>query len=306
MKVQTNIISPTVARELLSRGITEQRRLRTSWINYLAEQMRTGNWHPTGDAICLRQGDGALMNAYHRLHAIIKANVSIEMIVASDVTPEAFRVMDRGAVRSMADVTSLPNELVADIMQIATVIQLGSATRLSEEKVLDIAEWWKPAHQMTKSGGNVKGIRNAPVRIAFGLRWATLPDAVSRNYIHSQWRALITSDAPAMSKAVATMWKHLVQQGKSRSNEKSARLNLLLTTYYTIDPSRSDVHPLPRDLDAIQNEVRTWLMQMEDAYLAPPSSSEHPYLFACWNKGLQPARRRIAPAPTPTALSPTP
>lgn len=298
MRVSTRLITPAIAKDLLARNLGDNRRLREAHVAYLAEQMIQGRWHPTGDAVCLRIGDGMLMNAQHRLHAIIKSGCTIEMIVAEDVTPEAFQNMDRGAMRSIADVTGLGNDLVADAMIIISIMDNTlAARRIAEQRVADVATWWRPAHTLCAShhnAGNTRGVYNAPVRVGFGLRWATASSTRDRSYIRDQWLALVKSDTPRMAKATATLWKRLVQstQGNSKaSNDKVGRLKLLLATYYGMDPDRADVAPLQRADDDIHTEVREWLLQMEDAYLASNKETEHPYLFACWHRGLRPGQK---------------
>jgi hypothetical protein len=284
------MISPEVARQLLDRNVEENRNLRVRHVQYLTAAMKEGRWHPTGDAICLRDGDGALMNGQHRLTAVIKSGCTVEMLIAEDVTPEAFRVMDRGALRSVSDVTGLTNELVSDITLIYGVMQ-GSAVRaakIPEEKVIDLSTWWQSAHDLTRigKGTGTRGLYNAPVRVAFGLRWAISSNARDRSYIRDQWRAMASNDPTAMSRATASLWKKLVMDptntGKTAS-DKVTRLKVLHETFYVMDPARAEVSPKIGGAQVdVSGEVQKWLLSMEDAYLGAPRDTEHPYLFAAW------------------------
>jgi hypothetical protein len=298
MKSSVKSVSPALAKEWLVRNVVNNRKLRPAWVTYLAEQMRAGNWHPTGDAVCFRVGDNALLNGQHRLHAVIRADISIKMLVVEDVTETAFLHMDRGAGRTISDVTGLSHSLASDAA-LLNAIMIGRAPvkrRATEEKLLAIADWWGPTHDLLLHGSQsqkAKSLYNSPARIAFGLRWATAIKPDDRSYIRDQWHAFIGSNAPDMSKATATIWKRMIQDAQTagKKNDAVGRMNLLLAIYYGLDPARSDTAPHVRSNDDIYAEVREWVLQLEDAYRTNTPDGEHPYLFAAWNKGLRPGRK---------------
>lgn len=105
MRTEIRTITPTIARELLQRN-TGNRKLTESHVDFLAAEMKKGNWVFDGQPIRLTEG-GALLDGQHRLNAIIKANVASEFLVVTGVPLESFKVMDTGKSRSASDVLSI-------------------------------------------------------------------------------------------------------------------------------------------------------------------------------------------------------
>lgn len=102
--VQVETISPEIAKKWLEKGGTN-RRLTESNVNFLYNQMRTGNWFLSGDTIKFGE-DGTLLDGQHRLTAIVKYAKPIETFVARGLKPEVFQVLDTGKSRSAADALS--------------------------------------------------------------------------------------------------------------------------------------------------------------------------------------------------------
>jgi len=94
-----------MARTMLATN-TKNRKLRRTRINQYAEQMRRGQWQPTGEAIKFAK-DGTLLDGQHRLHAIIEANVELDMLVVQDLDLSTFKVIDSGLTRTPGDALQL-------------------------------------------------------------------------------------------------------------------------------------------------------------------------------------------------------
>lgn len=101
----SEIITPEVAKSYLRHNL-KNRPLNQARINYYADQMTKGAWKLNGEAICFDMS-GNLVNGQHRLEAIVKANVPIEMLVCRNVDEDSFRTYDSGANRSAGDVFAL-------------------------------------------------------------------------------------------------------------------------------------------------------------------------------------------------------
>lgn len=98
-------ITPEVAKSYLQHN-HKNRPLNQARINYYADQMGKGAWKLNGEAICF-DVSGNLVNGQHRLEAIVKANVPVEMLVCRNVDEGSFRTYDSGANRSAGDVFAL-------------------------------------------------------------------------------------------------------------------------------------------------------------------------------------------------------
>jgi len=103
---QVELINPAKAEELLKQN-TSNRRLNDAVVAHYANQMSNGTWPFTGHPIVIGIS-GRLLDGQHRLKAIIKANVSMPMLVVRGIENEAdaFDAIDTGKLRSSGDVLS--------------------------------------------------------------------------------------------------------------------------------------------------------------------------------------------------------
>lgn len=102
-KVTTEIVevTPEIAREWLAHN-DQNRSLRAGVVAKYARDMVAGNWQPTGQSISFDWND-RLIDGQHRLHAVIKANVTVTMLVVWNLDPDAQTVIDTGARRTPGD-----------------------------------------------------------------------------------------------------------------------------------------------------------------------------------------------------------
>jgi hypothetical protein len=99
------LMSPDVARMCLDYN-ENNRRLNMMSIRKFADDMRNGRWQQNGETIKFDR-EGRLIDGQHRLHAIILANVSVELLVVSGLEPIAQQTIDIGQLRSSGQIASL-------------------------------------------------------------------------------------------------------------------------------------------------------------------------------------------------------
>lgn len=113
-------ITPDLAKKWLAQN-THNRNLRERVVNGYAADMRDGNWVEDGQSIKFTKGDialldnppivgGPLLDGQHRLSAIVKADVTVRMLVVSNLSDSTQETMDTGAKRSLGDVLKLRGE----------------------------------------------------------------------------------------------------------------------------------------------------------------------------------------------------
>jgi len=95
------VIDPDTAARWLARN-EANRSLRAAQVAKYAGDMTAGRWQLTGAAIQFAT-DGRLLDGQHRLAAIIKAGVTVPMLVVRGLPPSAQAYMDTGAKRTVAD-----------------------------------------------------------------------------------------------------------------------------------------------------------------------------------------------------------
>lgn len=105
MKTEVRSINPKVAEQLLAFN-TSNRPLKDSSVIRYAREMSKGNWKSNGESIKISKTH-KLLDGQHRLHAIVKAGVEVEMLVVSGLDDEVFNVIDTGMNRTASDVLSI-------------------------------------------------------------------------------------------------------------------------------------------------------------------------------------------------------
>ena len=95
-------ITPSEASKYLANN-PANRRLSESEVETLAADMREGRWCITHQGIAIGK-TGRLLDGQHRLAAVIKAGVPVQMMVTLDVDESAIDAIDQGRKRSVADI----------------------------------------------------------------------------------------------------------------------------------------------------------------------------------------------------------
>lgn len=108
MTIEKKLVTPTLAEHWLD-GPTKNRPISDVRIQMYAQAMRKGEWqYNPADAICF-DTDGRLINAQHRLWAVVESEISQYFLVVTDVDPEAQDVMDQGYRRTAGQQLSIDN-----------------------------------------------------------------------------------------------------------------------------------------------------------------------------------------------------
>lgn len=117
MKIGLETITPDLARRYIDSQV-ENRNVREARVKQWAQDMSRGEFPATAQPIMFDTA-GRLIDGQHRLHAIILADIPVDLMVARDVPAEHRRYIDGGAPRTAADVLHMQhglfnrNEIVA-------------------------------------------------------------------------------------------------------------------------------------------------------------------------------------------------
>lgn len=144
------LLTPSLAKELLSHNYVGNRRTRPSIIAKYAIEIKEGRWNSEVSNIqdpLMISKDGELLNGQHRCHAVIEADTPIYIYVEKDVDVNIFKYLDDGEKRAAADYISLPNANgIACLAKIICAVEDGSAPltsailgKMNNGKVLPMA-----------------------------------------------------------------------------------------------------------------------------------------------------------------------
>lgn len=95
---QTITVTPEMATDWLERN-ENNRILSQHRVRRYAEDMKSGNWEVTGDAIRFSKS-GKLLDGQHRLWACVEANTAFPTVVYTGLSEDAQILMDQGMARS--------------------------------------------------------------------------------------------------------------------------------------------------------------------------------------------------------------
>lgn len=101
-------LTPAMARQLLT-GNVHNRNVRERHVQALARDIRNGRWRLSGDSI-KRAHDGTIIDGQHRLLAVVEADMPIEVVLVTNVDPDAQIVVDTGRGRTFPDTLRLMGE----------------------------------------------------------------------------------------------------------------------------------------------------------------------------------------------------
>ncbi len=111
--VEITEVDPAQAKVWLGNRHSGQRKVRDSWVEKLAAEMKDGKFVLSCDALVLVKNTASefnnsytLANGQHRLQAVVESGVSCEFLVMKTDDPAIYEVIDAGIKRTVADVIS--------------------------------------------------------------------------------------------------------------------------------------------------------------------------------------------------------
>ena len=98
-------VTPEMAKAWLDRN-TQNRKMRRDVVDAFARDMKNGNWQTTHQGIAFDK-NGVLIDGQHRLAAIVKSGVAIDLLVMRGFEPNAINYIDMGVKRRISDVIAV-------------------------------------------------------------------------------------------------------------------------------------------------------------------------------------------------------
>lgn len=180
-------ITPEMAISMLDSANTGNRRLRAWWAEAMASAIRRGEWVTTHQGVAFTVSK-RLIDGQHRLKAIALSNIGVWMYVFSGVPDEAFKVIDIGVKRTMADSTDLPKK-TAEVSRFLGVIRFGGCVSTSQVRELADAGISEIHGRLIDYCNTSKSIcSSAPVRAAACL---LVMDGYDEQVVFNAYRGMV-------------------------------------------------------------------------------------------------------------------
>jgi hypothetical protein len=228
-------VTPRMAEQWLARN-GRNRRLREATIKSYARQMAAGRWTFNGEAIQIDNA-GNLLNGQHRLTALVEAEITLPLVVVSNLPPEAQDVLDTQARRTAGDMLTLHNEqdtnvLAGAIRRALLVERTGGYARASHDTQVGHAEIkdWLAAHPDIRVAASLarrhaRGMdAPSPAVLAYAV-WRLRqidPDEAELFLIDADTKANLSADDPAL--ALGSRLAELRRQGRAVPVEEQLSL----------------------------------------------------------------------------------
>lgn len=231
MHTKLTKITPRIAYEMLAVN-TNNRPVRGWWVAQLAEAIKRGEWKITHQGIAFNS-DGVLIDGQHRLHAVVLADIAVEMLVTTDIDPKsnAHEVMDQGVGRTVSDALSIDKRIAEPIRLCTTMVVSKRPTVAQIKEVANTGVQEAVASIIAASGTATVYFSSAPIRLAAAVR--IMLDEADELYIKSQYRALVNLDFDAMSPIAQS----LVRQKNSGSVKSINRHDTFARGMKVFDPT---------------------------------------------------------------------
>lgn len=151
---KVELITPELAKEYLKKAdpFNKNRNLNQRYVSSYARAMKDGKWRVTHQGIAFDEY-GYLKDGQHRLNAIIKANVPVEMMVTRGLLDCSYDGIDSGLKRSTRDIIILSGYRKDDaaikdnstLAAIRTIVRCGynESFILSTEEILCLYDTFK-------------------------------------------------------------------------------------------------------------------------------------------------------------------
>lgn len=115
------VVKPELAEEWLGKNQVN-RNVRERLVAAYARDMLAGNWRLSGEGIKFSVS-GRLLDGQHRLHAVVRADVAVPMLIVRGLADNTQQVMDSGAGRTAGDALRLLGE--GNYSSLAAAARLG-------------------------------------------------------------------------------------------------------------------------------------------------------------------------------------
>jgi hypothetical protein len=202
--VKLETVGPDEARRLLKHN-THNRSVSKAHVDALAAEFRAGRYVLTTDAIGIAT-DGALTNGQHRLMAIERSGVTVKILVARGLSPEARDVTDGGRARSARDQHNITSEekisnLEAGVARVVHKMTTGDVARQTVHALRSTMSAYAggfAALRPALGGGRVHGICKVGVLAAFAVAHAEDPEKVASALVDLVSGANMPKDDPIL------------------------------------------------------------------------------------------------------------
>jgi hypothetical protein len=217
-------ISPEMAAVFLEKN-TGNRPVRKNVVDRYADEMKSGQWKATHQGIAF-DINGRLVDGQHRLMGIMKADVTVKMMVTYNVEPDTFAVLDQGAKRNPSDILG-GSPRVAEVTSLAARL-LSNNRNPSPELLQALHPILAPTvSELIAGTAHAIYFSSAPMKLAAALLILAGED---KNYVRNLYAQLCRGDVEGLPPIAQALLKHRLRN-QIRAIDKNETLSMGLTVF---------------------------------------------------------------------------
>jgi hypothetical protein len=208
MKIEEVTVTPKMAAEWLGKN-GANRKLREHRAAFLARAIEEGKWQTTHQPIAFAK-NGRLLDGQHRLRAIVMANKSVRVMVASGVNEETFSVMDAGLPRKMFERLKTDPRRTSIVTSLFRIV--GPRPVPHEYEIgllLDIFEKPFLSIEPLKNQKHLKGTICAAALLRFGQGMVTKKGLDP--WLVEAWQKYVQGDLSGAPRVIVSLYKQMVE-----------------------------------------------------------------------------------------------
>ena len=231
-------ITPELAEVYLSRNAEGQRKINPNRVADYAADMGKGLWVANGEAVIFDDA-GRLIDGQHRLSAVIRAGVSVEMLVVRGVEGKSFQTIDQGFSRTLGTLAGCSSHDATIAKAICAYDHFGtvpkalkpgtSANRTNPLTKPMIAEWYADNVELVAETARItESLRRTFGKLSYvgavvALRVLQLK-SLDRDGTVAELCTAYTENATALANIVAKRMLAINELGSAPRSEATAKL----------------------------------------------------------------------------------
>lgn len=241
-------VDPDLARMWLEQTKIKNRNISWTIVDTYARDMATGNWRPAGDPIRI-DNSGNVLDGQKRLHAIIKANVRLRLVVLEGADLDDQNIYDAGQARKPGQQLAMRGDwkhgptvaaIVRVLLQWETKTLINYRYKPSTAEVVQFAERWRPRVEKSLEHALTIGRRTAISKALTGaFAFKAYDTAVAKPELWSadkvnEFLGLLASGAGMeVTDPILILREQAQRQARNRTKEpESLQLYRLVATWH--------------------------------------------------------------------------
>lgn len=253
MKVSIRCVTPEVAKKWLGTNINKQRNIIYPRLEFYERQMRDGKWRQNGESVIFDK-NGNLIDGQHRLTAMVNSGVTIkEMVVVTEVDPDAFSTIDSGVSRgskTVCEIEGIPNATAVSAIARAVVLYnkimvfpgfnptgRSSDGMVTNEEIRECVEKYKDIAIIASNVSAMKGVKKiiSPSHAGF-FKWLIIED--QKDMVDLMFDQISSGENLTKKDPVYHLRKRILEVSRSATVPASCRWVFLVKTWNDLCQSR--------------------------------------------------------------------